>query len=159
MDPLNHTHIYMCAKLLNNTNSLVSFTSTSPASGVSVVATFPDGHVPNGLGMDHSTGLLYTATEGNWLPGTGVVYEVDPASGAVQVLRSGLWAADGLWIDQSTRRLYVTQLIQGNVWVYDLQNRVDLGFVHGGMPASFFPSRLLASSMLWCGGCRQLPFG
>jgi sugar lactone lactonase YvrE len=62
------------------------------------------------------TGLIYTSTEGNWLPKGGEVYEIDPDSGAVRIISSNrLWAADGLWIDQDNQILYVGQLMEHNV--------------------------------------------
>ena len=82
--------------------------------------TFPyTSRVPHGVTQDPSTGsrllllqatgLLYTSTEGDWLPGSGAVYEIDPAArpwgGAAHVLADRLDPADGLWIDQVSTRI------------------------------------------------------
>ena len=100
-----------------------------------VVAEIPTGFLPNGLGLDVATGLLYASSEGDFLPGGGRVFEINPATGAVTQLitrsAAGFQSSDGLWIDQSSRRLYVGQLIPGTIWVYDLGARTEIGFVRG----------------------------
>lgn len=79
------------------------------------VAIIPDDKVGNGLGVNYKTGLVYTSTEGNFLPGGGEVYEIDPTIGRVSIINNQLWAADGLWIDQAQQVLYVGQLFKHNV--------------------------------------------
>jgi sugar lactone lactonase YvrE len=73
----------------------------------------------NGLELDVD-GSLYVTTEGNFLPGTGAVYQVSPQSGTWQTYLSDLWAADGIAIDRDQRVLYVTQVVNNKVLVIDL---------------------------------------
>lgn len=70
--------------------------------------------------MNFNTGFLYTASEGYFIPGNGEVYEINPATGAVTSIMSGLWSADGAWIDQQRQLLYVSEVVRGNVIIYDL---------------------------------------
>jgi len=43
----------------------------------------------------------------------------------------GLWAADGLWIDQSKHILYVGELFNARLWAYDLTTGQAVGFSSG----------------------------
>lgn len=75
----------------------------------------------NGLGLYKDR--LYVSSEGNFLPGNGAVYEVDIASGSVVPLTTSLWGCDGLWIDQTEGLLYVGELFEGFVYVWNLAYR------------------------------------
>lgn len=81
----------------------------------------------NGLAMHFATGLLYTASEGFFVPGNGEVYEIDPSSGKVTSIMSGLFAADGAWIDQQRHLLYISEVVFGKVIIYDLKARRQIG--------------------------------
>jgi len=95
-----------------------------------IVALLPG--LGNGFGMHWSTGRLYAATEGNFLPGTGRVFEIDPSNGfSVSILKDEMWAADGLFIDQLRHILYVGELFTGKVWAYDLAARAEIGWLDG----------------------------
>lgn len=71
----------------------------------------------------------------------GSLYAIDPRSGTVDTISDSLWAADGLWIDQSEGFLYVGQLFEGTVVVYDINTyppiqRETLRGINGGSPGS-----------------------
>lgn len=51
--------------------------------------------------------------QADFLPGQGAIYKVDPKSGNVTTLITGLWAADGAWIDQEQDLLYVSEVVLG----------------------------------------------
>jgi sugar lactone lactonase YvrE len=57
----------------------------------------------------------------------GEVFEVNVTSGSVRSIKSGLWAADGLWIDERYSMLYVGELFSSKLWAYDLIARKDRG--------------------------------
>jgi hypothetical protein len=88
----------------------------------------------NGLGLHHRTGMLYSATEGDFLPGNGAIYQIPVktqrrtgvqqavAPPSARVIADDLWAADGLWIDQKRDLLYVGQLFEGNVLVFNISD-------------------------------------
>ena len=90
--------------------------------------------VGNGFACHHSTGLLYTTSEGNFEPGTGVVYEVDPRTHTAVLILQGLWAADGLWLDQERHLLYVGLLFTSEVIVWDIASRSILRTIPKGIP-------------------------
>jgi WD40 repeat protein len=90
--------------------------------------------VGNGFACHHSTGLLYTTSEGNFEPGTGVVYEVDPRTHTATLILQGLWAADGLWLDQERHLLYVGLLFTSEVIVWDITSRSILRTIPKGIP-------------------------
>lgn len=90
--------------------------------------------VGNGFACHHSTGLLYTTSEGNFEPGTGVVYEVDPRSHTATVILQGLWAADGLWLDQQRHLLYIGLLFTSEVIVWDIASRSVLRTIPKHIP-------------------------
>jgi hypothetical protein len=66
-----------------NSENVVFRASSYEANNFTVFATTPENHVGNGFGCHYATGKLYTASEGNFLPGTGSVYEIDPDTGIV----------------------------------------------------------------------------
>jgi sugar lactone lactonase YvrE len=94
----------------------------------------PTQTVGNGLMCHHSTGLLYTTSEGNFEPGTGVVYEIDPRRHTATLILQGLWAADGLWLDQSRHLLYVGLLFTSEVIVWDIASRSILHTIPKAIP-------------------------
>ena len=53
-----------------------------------------------GLARHAATGMLYAASEGDFLPANGLVYQVDPASGAVREVAAskGTYANDGVYV-------------------------------------------------------------
>jgi DNA-binding beta-propeller fold protein YncE len=79
----------------------------SPASRAATVSsTWPVGHNPTGVAVDRTDGRVYVANEGTtMLDGSGRVFVVNPASGAVtQISTSG--ASDLVALDVAARRLY-----------------------------------------------------
>jgi sugar lactone lactonase YvrE len=76
--------------------------------------------------LHFKTGLLYTASEGYFIPGNGEVFEIDPTSGKVTSIMSGLMSADGAWIDQERSLLYVSEVVLGRVIIYDLVQRKQI---------------------------------
>ena len=81
----------------------------------------------NGLAADWTTGLLYTTTEGGFKPGAGEIFEVDPVAGTSRSYASGLFAADGAYINQDLRLLYVSQVVNSKVLVFNLSTPVTDG--------------------------------
>lgn len=81
----------------------------------------------NGLAADWATGLLYTTTEGGFKPGAGEIFEVDPVTGKSRSYARGLFAADGAYINQELRLLYVSQVVNSKVLVYNLTTPVADG--------------------------------
>ena len=96
------------------------------------------------------------STEGSFLPNGGLVYEVDPVKASFRILKHGLWAADGLWIDQVAGLLYVGQLFARSVWVYDLVRGVDLGVQLKGLPSGLLDDFTLSSDRQSILGCDWL---
>jgi len=114
-DPAKTGFFYGVGKL---NDAYVAYRASSAIpNSYAVIATLP--RLGNGLWCHYASGKLYTASEGNFLPGGGSVYEVDPATGKVIHLSDTLWAADGLFIDQSRHLLYVGEL-KTSVYVWDL---------------------------------------
>jgi hypothetical protein len=108
--------------------------SRAPCAPASCVSLTPSQTVGNGLACHHSTGLLYTTSEGNFEPGTGVVYEIDPRTHTATVILQGLWAADGLWLDQGRNLLYVGLLFTSEVLVWDIASRSVLRTIPKAIP-------------------------
>ena len=130
LDPANPSGRLFAAGLDAGGSSVLL--AVEPSSNSSYVIAKWEGNCPNGLGYDAETSTLYASSEGNFFPGGGFVYEVDVKTGVVTTLKDDLWAADGLWIDSERGLLYVGQLIHSSkMWVYDLRNKVDLGFIAG----------------------------
>lgn len=123
--------VYVAATRKNGTNVVVRFPSSDPDAAVTH-ATLE--HRPNGMGFCSLTGRVYAASEGDELPGAGVVYEIAP-DGTAAELGDRLWAADGLHIDQERGLLYV-----GNMW----SNKISTFNVT--VPASAGGGQLLSTS-------------
>ncbi len=84
------------------------------------------------------------------------MYEIDPGKATFRILKRGLWAADGLWIDQVAGLLYVGQLFARSVWVYDLARGVDLGVQLKGLPSGLLDDFCLSSDRQSIFGCDWL---
>jgi len=83
-----------------------TFVGTSASRAATVSSTWPVGHNPTGVAVDRTDGRVYVANEGTtMLDGSGRVFVVNPASGAVtQISTSG--ASDLVALDAAARRLY-----------------------------------------------------
>ena len=123
-------------------HKLIATDTTVPNAFKTVVTDL--GTTGNGLGRHAKTGLLYTSSEGNFLPGGGTVFVVDPVTGNSTVLKSDLWAADGLWIDQVKHILYVGQLFSANLWAYDLAAGKEIGIL-AGLPSGLLDDFCLSN--------------
>ena len=119
--------MYANAKLADGSYALIRFDPEVPG-GWDLVVPLPK--LGNGLVVEQS-GLVYTACEGSFFPGDGVVYEIDPSSGTWSEIMNDLWAADGVALDQDALLLYVGEVVSGKIWVYDLASRQNLGFFQG----------------------------
>lgn len=108
--------LYATAKDTSGRCQLLRLLLNAPGAPAVVLATFPD--ALNGLEFDQD-GTLYATTEGNFLPGTGKVYHIQP-DGAWKVFVDDLWAADGIAIDRTRRLMYVTQVVNNKVLVIQL---------------------------------------
>jgi hypothetical protein len=124
--------VFVVGELLNGSHVLAAVPVRAP-SRWAIVALTP--HCGNGIRIHEATGLLYTSTEGTFLPGSGAVYEINPSvrpwGGQAKVIGQGLEPADGLWIDQALATLYVGLLPSSKVWTYNLTSRTVLGTFGG----------------------------
>lgn len=137
--------VFVVGELLNGSHVLAAVPINEPASWEIVAFTV---HCGNGIRIHEATGLLYTSTEGTFLPGSGAVYEIDPSArpwgGKASVLVERLAPADGLWIDEGRAILYVGLLPSSKVWTYNLTSRAVLG-IFGGL--KHFGCELLLCAM------------
>ena len=119
-NPLKPGYFYGVGKQTNGTNILFQ-ASTVTKETMKIIARLPDSTMGNGLGCHHATGKLYTTSEANFRPGTGRVYEIDPDTGSVTTITGGAtWGADGLWIDQRRHLLYVGQVSNSKMFVWNI---------------------------------------
>lgn len=51
------------------------------------------------------------------------MYEIDPLTGQVTTITESLWAADGLWIDQARHLLYVGQVANSKMLVWNISSQ------------------------------------
>jgi hypothetical protein len=119
--------VFVVGSLQNGSNVLAAIPVAMPGSWQIVAFTQ---HVGNGISIHEATGVVYTSTEADFLPGQGAVYSVDPSQpwgGPARVLATDLWAADGLWIDQDQGVLFVGLLFSAEVWVYSIRDLAVLG--------------------------------
>ena len=88
-------------------------------------------HMPNGLARDNATGAIYTTSEVDFIPELGHVYRVAPArngsAAAVATFADKLWGADGAFIDPASGLLYVSEVLEAKVLVYNLTTAAGAG--------------------------------
>ena len=113
----------------------------------------------NGLGVHLATGDVYTSAEGSLMPWShrGGVYRVRGES--VLTLASSLRSSDGLWIDQKRDLLYVGQLFEGNVVVWNISSSSPelLGTIPGlGAAGGLLDDFTLSADGLAIFGCNWL---
>lgn len=112
--------------------NIIAFSVNTPQQW-RIVATTPLGG--NGLGFDPRTQVLFTATEGEFIPTNGFVYSMNmsgvlnspSAQSAPAVFDFGLTAADGLWVDGDARLLYVSEVLNATIRRYNLTNAAPNG--------------------------------
>jgi hypothetical protein len=129
----DNSEMYAVAWLSPSDFKIIAFNLSVPETWRVVSTTELSG---NGLGLDVATNTLYTASEGDFIPGQGVVYSMNmsvvvgnsTAHEATPLLFDhGLTAADGLWIDHATRIMYVSEVLNATVRRYDLTNASPQG--------------------------------
>jgi hypothetical protein len=120
LDPAADGTVFVVGRLASNRSTVVIAVNTAQPESWRLVVQLPAATIGNGFRMDLTSKLLYTSSEGNWLPEGGAVYEINATRGSY-VKIDAPWAADGLWIDQNRRELIVGQLFAGNLFVYDLR--------------------------------------
>ncbi|KAG8463697.1 hypothetical protein KFE25_003970 [Diacronema lutheri] len=103
-----------------------------PASTYSIVATLDRRCLGDGLAVHDSSGELYVANQGAFVPRNGVVYRVDPRTGAVRAVITGAFGTDGAFIDQKRALLYISESLSPShsVLVYDLRESRLVGRIH-----------------------------
>ncbi len=79
---------------------------------------------PNDLCV-HPDGSLYLS-DPNWAESTGQLWRVSP-EGETQLLEAGMGTTNGITLSPDSRRLYVNESVQRNVWRYDLNPDGSLG--------------------------------
>ena len=124
--------VFVVGELHNGSHVLASVPIHTPSDWEIVAFT---AHCGNGIRIHEVTGVLYTSTEGTFMPGSGAVYEIDPSvrpwGGQATALADHLAPADGLWIDQARALLYVGLLPSGKVWTYNLRSGEVVGTFSG----------------------------
>jgi hypothetical protein len=85
----------------------------------------------NGLRAHIKTNTLFVSSEGDFLPGSGAVYAVDIATGAVKTLKNNGFTDDGLWVDNEKDILYVGEFATRKIWAYDIALQKEIGWLHG----------------------------
>ena len=108
--------------LSNSTlNGIIVFNTSTPGAYSTFVCT--DG-IGNGLSVNNKNGLgtIYSPSEGQFLPKQGHVFEIDPSTRAVTTPVTGLYSADGAFLDQATQLLYVSEVILGHILIYNVSH-------------------------------------
>eukprot|EP00041_Stephanoeca_diplocostata_P016320 m.321001 g.321001 ORF g.321001 m.321001 type:complete len:279 (-) comp20327_c0_seq7:3112-3948(-) len=121
--------------------------STSRPNNFTIIAHTPKGRVGNGFGCHYASGKLYTASEGDFLPGTGSVYEIDPQTGKVTTISESLWAADGLWIDQDRHLLYVGQVTDSKMFIWNITSQNGAAVPKGSVETGI--TNVALSECIW----------
>ena len=126
----------------HDSNSCVLAEPSTRNSSFSLLATLP---VPycrgEGLALHRKTGLLYASYEGDFLPSHGKIFRIDPQVGTVEAVVDLGNAYDGVFIDQSRDLLYVSEVKNGTISLFDIAAPGDPVFVSRLSPnASLFPN-------------------
>ena len=119
--------IYAVGRLLDDSPLVFGFSADVPETWW-VIAPVPQS--PNGLERNND-GHLFVTTEGSFIPGRGEVYEIEPETGSVWTVMTGLWAPDGAAIDLDGQLLYVGEVVSGKIWTYDLATQETQGYFQG----------------------------
>lgn len=134
----DETEMFAVAWLSKTEYNIIAFSLSTPQTYRVLATTEYSG---NGLGLDAATNILFTASEGDFIPGNGRVYAmnmtgiVNASNGpqaTVQLFDDGLDAADGLWIDHTRRIMYVSEVLNATVRMY------NLSLAHAGAAAALF---------------------
>lgn len=100
-------------------NGMIVFNTSTPGEYTTFVCTIEIG---NGLAVNQNDGrgTLYSPSEVDFLPKQGLWYAIDPVTRDVVTAASGLFSADGAYLDQAAQLLYVSEVILGNILVYNV---------------------------------------
>lgn len=105
----------------SNTNggALITFDINTPNNYTVAICTPVLG---NGLSVNtaNGKGTIYSANEGDFIPTKGIVFESNPRTEMSQTFDSNLDAADGVFLDQMTQTLYISEVLKGMIRVYNV---------------------------------------
>jgi hypothetical protein len=111
------------------TFGIITFNTTAPGDYSTFVCTPLIG---NGLAVNEKDGrgTLYSPSEGDFLPKKGMWFAIDPPTRQVEKAVSGLYSADGAYLDQQTQLLYVSEVALGTILVYNVSQLGEYPLVH-----------------------------
>jgi sugar lactone lactonase YvrE len=136
VNPASPTQLYVVGQLADSKDHVLVSVNTKEVNDFTVTAMVPPsnkGSPGNGLRVHEKSGIVYTAMEGSFIPGKAQVFKINPKNGNVTSIVDDLWAADGVWIDQTKDILYVSQVVKGNIWAYDIANEKTIGLLPQGI--------------------------
>lgn len=103
----------------NNGAAIIAFDINTPNSYTIAVCTLVLG---NGLAVNqmNTKGTIFAANEGSFIPNKGILFESDPRSEASRFIANNLQAADGVFLDQNTQLLYISEVLEGHIRIYNV---------------------------------------
>ena len=90
---------------------------------ISVFAHDSSMNQPNDIAIADN-GILF-ASDPNWADSTGKLWKIT-TSGATILLEDSMGTTNGIEISPDNKHLYVNESIQRKIWVYDLDNRLNI---------------------------------
>ena len=109
----------------------------------------------NGVAVDDERNIMWTTAEHSFIRHTGTLTQVNLTSGETHTVKDDLYAADGLWFDKASKLLFVGQLLNRHIYVYDTvagQGKGDFD----GMQHGIALANMLDDLTLWNGTSADL---
>ena len=112
--------VYAVAELTSDKNPyLVSIPTTITNTFTPLIQT---PRLGNGLAFNPTANVFYTTNEGDFIPGNGIVYLIDLNANTTSTADSIIEGADGCTIDLVNNRLYITEVLKGDVIQYEIRS-------------------------------------
>jgi len=114
------TIIYAGVTYNNDSKAIIYWPTTNSNNTYSTLT--ETNHQPNGLAYDYNKNIFYYTDEGfskKDAPSGGTLTAYDVESKKFTLIKDGMDAADGLWIDLNNNKLYVGLVMKKNIVVFD----------------------------------------
>jgi hypothetical protein len=114
----------------------------------------------NGFAVNDQNGLgtIYTANEGGFIPSKGLVLQIEPSNEISILFDQNMDSADGVFLDQKTQLLYVSEVIQGLIRVYNVSQGQNTLLKQYHAPNSKMIDDFCIAYKLWDGQNSSIPF-
>lgn len=115
----DYQHLYVAGMTSDKKYHLFEVNQLVP-NNYTILVTLPK--LPNGLAYDDLNSMLYTCSEGFFLPNSGECFFYSLKYNQFGSIINDLYALDGVWLDEVNQLLYISDVFHAHIYVLNITN-------------------------------------